>query len=233
MCDEEPSDVIPAVMGGDFHQALFDGQRIFCLHKTQSVRKTRNVGIHCDCLLPERLAEDNVGGLSSNAGELNQFLAGLRNAPAESFDEHAAACLNVAGFRVEVASWPDVARKLFEGSICERFGSRVLGEELWSDAIDPFICALCRENRCYQKLEGTCKVQPFELPRVGSIQAVENCDDPRAIRCGGGVLSACHLSYSGFKFFTLCSEKLRSTARRDPHAVNSLSGSEQVGSILR
>src|SRR5262249_24706319 len=70
--------------------------RVFC--ESKSLRQAHHMGVDADGLLPESVAENDIGCLSSNAGKRQQIVQLVGDFALEALDDFAAAVMNRLGF---------------------------------------------------------------------------------------------------------------------------------------
>ena len=153
--------------------------------------KPADVRIDRDAGHAERVAEDDVGRLAADAGQVHQFLERSR---------HLAAVLarRAPGSTPECSS-PCSGRSRWSGSSSSRsassasanaFGGREAGEQGRRDQVHPLVGALGREDRGDEQLQRRPEIEAALRVRVGVGQGVEECGDGRGGRGLRGMTSS-------------------------------------------
>ena len=160
MKDEQVRQECPLVAGEERHEVAFDLDGVGLPGQTQPGRNASDVGVHHHALIDaEGIAEHDVGGLPTNAGEDPQLLHRFGYITAVVRDEplrHADQALRLVP---EETSGPDDVLDLGRISYGQRRGVGIAGEQHRSDEIHPFVGALGREDGGGQQLEGIAVVE--------------------------------------------------------------------------
>jgi len=78
------------------HEIKFDLVWIGVIRESESLREAHDVGVDADGLLPESVAENDVGCFSSHAGEGKKVVQFVGDFALEALDDFAAAVVNRA-----------------------------------------------------------------------------------------------------------------------------------------
>ena len=158
--DEEVAPEGPGVLRDLFDEVFFDFDRVFLLGQTEALAQAGDVGVDDDAGFDAvGVAEDDIGGFASDAGEVSEVVEILRNFtvmfPHEGFrggDE-------ILGFVAEETGGADEVFDvfLFGGSEC--FGVRVFFEKGGRHHVDAHVGALRGEDGGDEKLEGPLVVE--------------------------------------------------------------------------
>lgn len=76
------------------YEIEFDLVGVGVLRESQSLRKAHNMGVDADGLLPESVAEDDVGSLSSHTGEGKKVVEFGGDFALKALDDFAATVVN-------------------------------------------------------------------------------------------------------------------------------------------
>lgn len=118
----------------------------------------------------ECIAQNDVGGLASDAIQLRQFLHRLRNLPAMVFDEFAAARPDVLRLVPKKSRRPDGLLKFRERRIRIIRRRAIFFEQLFCDNVDAFVGALRRKDGGHEQFERFRVTQPTLCPGISPVQ---------------------------------------------------------------
>lgn len=173
--DELVGELNPAIFGDDFFEVLLDFDGVGVCGEFEAAREAEDVGVHNDAggdAVPG--AEDDVGGLAGDAGELEHLVHGLGDFAVEFFDENAGGADDALGFVAEEAGGLD---ELFDRSgvgFGEGVGSGELGEELGRDHVDADVCGLRGQDGGNGEFEGVAVIERADDVGVGLAKCVED-----------------------------------------------------------
>jgi len=175
--DEQVGEIYPVFARDDFHQRLLDLFWRGLAREAHATREAHDVGVHDDAFgFAVAGAEDDVGGLASDAGELNQRFQRVGDASAVLLGDGAAAAADGAGFIAE-----ETGRMDDEFEFAGRRGGKVSGgvvarEKGGCDLVDADVGALGAEDGGDEKLE---RVGVFEGATVVGVGASQGGDEVR------------------------------------------------------
>ena len=145
----------PVVLRDEFHEDGLDFFWVGLAGEAEAGGEARDVGVDDDAdVLAEGVAEDDVGGFAADAGELDEFVHGLRDVSAMLVDEEPAAGADVFGLGAVEADGAEVV--LEGGGIGLGVVARgaVFFEEGGGDFIDLHVGALRGEDGGDEEFEG-------------------------------------------------------------------------------
>jgi hypothetical protein len=144
--DHAQREVRPGCRRKKPHQVALDLHRIGVQRQPPPAADTPDVRVHNHAGLPERTADDDVGGLPADAVELQQFLHGLRHDTAEFLNERARHAYDRACLLPVESRGADVALEFGRAGRREVGGGPVLRKERRRHPVDLRVGALGRQN---------------------------------------------------------------------------------------
>ena len=136
------------------------------------------MGVDADGLLPESVAEDDVRGFSSYAGQCEQIVQLVWDFALEALDDFAAAVMNRLGFiavEIDLVDFPFQGGHRCFGVVSRR---SVFLEKVDGYPIDKIVPRLCREDQGDEQLQGISEVQVELGVRMSFFQALDDLLDP-------------------------------------------------------
>ena len=136
------------------------------------------MGVDADGLLPESVAENDVGCFSTDTGKRQQIVQLIGDFAFEALDDFAAAVMNRLGF---IAVEIDFVDFTFQGGhLCLGIVSRrlVFLEKIDGHPIDEIVPRLCREDQGDEQLQGISEIQVELGVRMSFFQALDDLLDP-------------------------------------------------------
>jgi hypothetical protein len=161
-------DVLPILTRDDFHQLLFYFSRCRSIREAQTVSDSEDVRIDRDSALAERGRKNDVGGLAAYAGQFEQLVHRLRDAPPKTLEQYTARIFDVLGLHAKEAATFD---QVFQPPL-RRLGQRLRSwkslEKNRCRQIDSSIRALRRQNHRDEQLKDVLMVQSGRRMRIRS-----------------------------------------------------------------
>ena len=145
----------PSILRDDFLKVFFYVDGIAGLGEFEAAREPKYMCINDYAgwdAVPA--AEDYVGGLAGDAGELDHLFDSLGDFAFEAVNQNLRCALYILRFSAVEAGVVDDAFQFGKGSLGERFGGGVHLEELRGGLVDADIGGLGREDGCDGELEG-------------------------------------------------------------------------------
>lgn len=105
------------------------------------------------------ISQNNVGGLTSDPGQLNERLELLRNLSPILFDQRLATGFEAAGLVLVKSSGADDVLKVLLASLGHFKWAGILGKQLGSDLVHPLIRALCGQNCRHEELKRSFEIE--------------------------------------------------------------------------
>ena len=142
------------------------------------------MGVDADGLLPESVAEDDIGCLSSHAGKRQQIVQLVRDFAFEALDDFAAAVVNRLGFvavEIDFVDFTFQRRHLCLGIVCR--GSVFL-EKIDGHPVNEIVPGLGRQDQGDEQFQGISEVQVELGVRMSLFQALDDLLDPRFFPSG-------------------------------------------------
>ena len=167
----------PGVARDDFHQILFDFDRVGVLGQSEAFAQAGDVGVDDDTGFDAvGVAEDDIGGFASDAGEVSEGFEISRNFTVMFPHEGLRGGDEILGLVAEETCGADDVFDvfLFGGSEC--FGVRVFFEKGGRHHVDAHVGALRGEDGGDEELECALVVQFAVGVGVGGAEDVENVD---------------------------------------------------------
>lgn len=178
----------PAVLWNHAHQVLLDflGIGIFC--QIEPLGKALNMRVNDDAGSDAiGGAENDVGGLTGNAREFENFVHRSRNFAMELVDQHLAAADDRFCLVAEETGAANILLELRGIGVGEMLRRRIFLEEAGSDLIDAGIGALGRKNGGDKQLESIVVMQRTLGRGIVAIEAGQNLPDAAGVRAPGAV----------------------------------------------
>jgi hypothetical protein len=155
MPDEPMAEQGPEVAVQKLHEILFDACGIVMAGQVQTLSEARDMGIDDDAVLDMKgVAENDIGGLASNAVQVEQGIHGGWHLAIMALDQFAAGGLDMAGFGAEKPETANILFELLNGGLGVIGGRPVFPEKDRGDKIDLFIGALRGEDGGDEEFEG-------------------------------------------------------------------------------
>ncbi len=174
MPDEPVAEERPGFARNELKQVLFDFFRSFGVGESEALGEALDVGVDNDAFgAAKDFAEDDVGGFSADAWELNEGVEGVGDGAVVVFKEGAGAALNVASFGAEEAGGLDEGFEFREGDFSVVAGGFASGEKGGGDLIDSGVGALGGEDGGDEEIEGGMIVEFAVGVGVGEGEALE------------------------------------------------------------
>ena len=120
----------------------FDLVWIGVLRESESLREAHDVGVDADGLLPESVAKQNIGCLSSYAGKSKKVVQLFGHFATEALDDLAAAIVNRFCFVAIEVDFVDLALQLRQRLAGVVFRGPVFLEKIGSYPVDEFVPGL-------------------------------------------------------------------------------------------
>jgi len=158
-------------------ELLFDDLRFVRLGNADPVRDAKDVAIHGQARDAKRMAEHDVGRLSADARELDQFVHGGWDLAVMFVDDGCGHSNKRPRFRAEEAGGLNLRLEFVSRCARERTRIRIPLEQRRCDLIDALVGALRRQDRRNEQLVGV-GVMEFGVG-VGVLAAERLHDPPR------------------------------------------------------
>lgn len=147
MPDQGVADIGPILPWENLHEVLLDFDGVLVVARppgqVQTVGKPPDVRVdHEAFVLLEPSSEDHVGRLSSDAGQLQEFVHRVRNPAAELLGHHLSGADDVLGLVAVEARGLDQFFKFLLIGFGIILGRLVALEQRWCDHVDPDVRAL-------------------------------------------------------------------------------------------
>ncbi len=174
----------PIGSGHELDQILFNGHGVRGAAEGESGGEALDVGVDHDSGGDLKgTAENDIGGLATDAVEGDEGFEVLRDFALVEVEELAAAGLDVAGLVAEQTDAPDVLGKLFEWSLGIVGGGAVFPEEAGGDDVDLSVGALGGKDGGDEEFEGIGEVEFAMGIGVGDAEGI---DDAQGTFAAGG-----------------------------------------------
>ncbi len=149
----------PARLRKRLAQLLLDDFRIVGLGDANPVRHSQHMTIDWQPWYPERVAEDDVGGLATDAGQRRERVHVRRNISPVLLDEDARGADDGFRFRAKKTRRANLGFEIFRCGFRERGGIRVAREEPRRHQVHARVGGLRRQDRGDEQLERVAMVQ--------------------------------------------------------------------------
>ena len=166
------------------HEIELDLVRVRVLRESESLREAHHMGVDADGLLPESVAEDDIGCLSSHAGKREQILQLVRDFAFEALDDFAAAVVNRLGFvavEIDFVDFTCQGRHRGLGIVSRR---SVFLKKIDGYAVDEIVPRLRRQDQGDEQFQGISEIQVELGVRMSLFQALDDHLDPRLFPSG-------------------------------------------------
>jgi len=181
--DEKVAPKRPVILRDDFHQVFFDFDRVGVFGQTEALAQAGHVGVDHDAGFDAvGVAEDDVGGFASDAGQMGERFEVSGDFAVMEPDQSLGGGDEVFRFVAEETGGADEVFDVLLLRGGEGLGVRVFPEERGCHQIDAHVGALRGEDGGDEELEGSFVVQ-FAVG-VG-IGGAEDFEDGRCAGFGG------------------------------------------------
>ena len=178
----------PVFLGDEFGDLELDLDRVFALGPAKTTHQAAKMGVDRQPRDVEGIAEDDIGRLTSDAGQRHEVLEFLGHLALVAVGERLAEAEQAGGLVPVEPRRLDQSLKFTPVSGGQVGWRRVLGAQGGGDHIDPFVGALGRQNRRDNQLIRVLEVQFAVGVRVGLLQDPVDLASPAyegGMRLGG------------------------------------------------
>ena len=173
--DEPMTEQRPLLLRNERHQLRFNLHGVLLFREAETIGQASDVRVHDDTNVDvERVSQNHVRRLAPNAVELNQFLHRARHLAAVTFDEFAAARLDVLRLVAEKACRLDGLLQCGQRRVRIIRRRAIFFEQLFRDEVDALVSALCGKNRGDEQFE---RARVIQLAMRVGISPLKRGDD--------------------------------------------------------
>ena len=137
----------------------FDLVWVGVLRESESLREAHDVGVDADGLLPESVAKQDIGCLSSYAGEGKKVVQLVGHFAIEALDDLAAAVMNRLCFIAVEIDLADLFFQFRQRLVGIVFCRSVFLEKIDSHPVDEIVPGLRCQDQSDEQLQGIGKIQ--------------------------------------------------------------------------
>ena len=152
----------------------FNLHRIIRIGDSEKICDAFDMGVDREPGNTEGVAEHDVGGFASDAGERSELLHGIRHFAAEIGDDALACADDVCSFCAVIAAAADDGFEFRRIRLRIILRGVILREKIKGHAVHHLVGALRGENRCDEELKGRCV---FERADLGAVLCFEQVVD--------------------------------------------------------
>jgi hypothetical protein len=164
----------PLLRREDRAQLLFDDYGIVRFRDTDAVGDAQNMTIDGEARHAQRVAQDDIGGLAPDTGELDEILHARRDFAVVLLHERARHSGERLRFHPEEAGGLNLGLELRCRRLRQRAGVRISREERRRDLVDALVGALRRQDRRDEQLVGVAEVKLGERARMLTLELFED-----------------------------------------------------------
>jgi hypothetical protein len=148
--------------------------RIRVLCECESLRETHDMGVDADGLLPESVAEDDIGCFPSHTGKREQIVQFVGDFALEALDDFAAAIMDRLCFIAVEIDFVDFTFQLRRRGLGVVFRGSVFFEKVDSHPVDEIVPGLRCQDQRDEQLQGIVKIQVELGVRMDLFQPLDN-----------------------------------------------------------